>query len=163
VGYDPADADDDAGAYLEQQGADGAAGGVGKSCVFEPGLTQGVHQDVGQRREPQPQLVGAKEVAGGPVGEEVELVLFDTVFHVASGAIAAFVELLGLDFVAGQVGDDETGIGALVQVFGFGDDTAGTAPGVQGAVSEFRVQTRGACRARMPLAGFMELEANRPG
>src|SRR5271165_4121734 len=70
-------------------------------------------------REPQPQLVGSQPVGAGAIGKEIHLLLFDAVFHVATGAIKLLVqcgwfEASRLDritpSVLGQVGHDKARI-----------------------------------------------------
>ncbi len=53
---------------------------------------QGVYQSVGGCGEPQAQLVGTEVVSAGAVGEGIELLFFDPVFHLATRAVVVFVE-----------------------------------------------------------------------
>ena len=124
VDEDAARGDFDVGAYLEEFEADGTAGGFGQLRTFKCDTAKRAHQDVGGGGEPQPQLVGAHGVGAGAVGEQIQLLFFDAVFHVAACAVVFFVEPLGLGVGLGQIGDDEAWVGAFGQVFGFGDDAA---------------------------------------
>ena len=77
---DTAHGDANLGADFQQFQPDRAAGGFGKSGVDESDATQGADQNVGERSEPKPQLIGPHGVGAGAVGIQVELALFDTVF-----------------------------------------------------------------------------------
>ena len=50
-------------------------------------------QAVGERRQDQPELVGPPVLAGGAVGEQVQLLFFDAVLHLAALAVERVVEL----------------------------------------------------------------------
>jgi hypothetical protein len=52
-------------------------------------------------------------VGAGGVGEQVELLLLDGVFHVPAGGVVVFVEGAGAIALGGQGGDHEAGVGAL--------------------------------------------------
>ncbi len=97
--------------------------GAGAGEVDED-AAQGVYQSVGGCGEPQAQLVGTEVVSAGAVGEGIGLLFFDPVFHLATRAVVVFVEGAWVGAAVGQVGDDESWIGAFAQVFGFGDDVA---------------------------------------
>lgn len=112
---DPADRDCDQGADLEQFEPQGCTGGVGELGVGQPDPSKSAQKHIGHGSEPQAQLVGAQGGRGRPVSEQVDLALFDTVFHPASGAIDFFVEFAGLVFGRLQGGDDETRIGLALR------------------------------------------------
>src|SRR6195256_6078376 len=113
--FDPADADADLGTDFEQLEPDGSAGGVGEAGRGESNAAQRADQDIGHGGQPEPQLVGAHGVGGGSVGEQIELTFFDTVFHLAAGAIELLVERAGLMVVSLQRGDDKARIGPAFQ------------------------------------------------
>lgn len=46
-----------------------------------------LHQTVSHSREPQPQLVALKVMSRGAIAQQFQLLLFDAVFHLPSGAI----------------------------------------------------------------------------
>ena len=52
-------------------------------------------QDVGHRREPEPELVGPHGGCGRAISEEVRLAFLDAVLHVAAGAVDLLVEMPG--------------------------------------------------------------------
>ena len=58
---------------------------------------QRLEQHVGERGEPQAQLVGAHGRGRGAIGEQVELLLLDPVLHLAAGAVDLLVEGAGVD------------------------------------------------------------------
>ena len=97
------------------------------------------HEHGGERREPQAELVRRHRCRRGAVGEEVELLLFDPVLHLAAGAVDPLVEGLGVDRPPFQRGDDKPRVGALGQVLGLPDHPPPTAPAVPGAVAEVLV------------------------
>jgi hypothetical protein len=90
-----ADGDGDAGSDVQQLQADGAAGGRGKAAVGEADPPQRRQQQVGERGEPQPELVGAPPRGAGAVGKEIELAFLDPVLPLAAGAVELFVERAG--------------------------------------------------------------------
>jgi hypothetical protein len=78
-----------------------------------PHWAQGAEQDIGEGGKVQADLVGAQGVGAGGVGEQVELLLLDGVFHVPAGGVVVFVEGAGAIALGGQGGDHEAGVGAL--------------------------------------------------
>src|SRR5690554_3713497 len=78
---------------------------------------------VASPRQQQSVLVGAPFVAAGAVGEQ-ELLLLDTVLHLASGTVAVVIEPLGA--AAAQAGDHIAGVEATPTGLGFDDDLAST-------------------------------------
>ncbi len=95
----------------------------------EAEATKGFQQEVAERGEQQPELVGPPDVTTGAVREQAELLFLDPVFHVAPRTIDVFVQRLG---VARQVGDQEPWIFALGSMLGFEDHLAGVFPGAGG-------------------------------
>ena len=83
-----------------------------------------------------PELVRPPLRARGAVCEQVERLLLDAVLHLASLAVHALVQRLGLAF---EVGDDEPGVAALRPVLDAGDDPAAPVPGA-GVVVELGEQ-----------------------
>ena len=59
--------------------------------------------------------------------------VFDPILDLAAGAVDVLVEGAGVDRGGAERGHDETGIGALGQVLGLGDDAPLAAPAVQRA------------------------------
>src|SRR4029453_18086527 len=90
-----------------------AAGGGRELCVAQTNATQRLEQDIGERREPQPELVGAHGRRGGATGEQVELLLLDPVFDLAARAIDVLVQRAGVDRVPRHGGDDEARVAPL--------------------------------------------------
>ena len=71
---DAPDRDGDAGSKLQEYEPDGAAG---RPCQFGPGKpdpAHRAHQDICERRQPEPQLIGAHGRCRRAVGEEIALV-----------------------------------------------------------------------------------------
>ena len=153
---DPAHADLDGAGDLEQPGANGAALRRSHPGAGESELPDGHHQRVGEGREVHPQLVGPHGCRRGAVGEQVQLLLLDPVFHVATPTIQLLVKGVRPDPVAAEAGDDETGIGAPRprQPFRLGDHAARPAPAVDRAPAEVAVAPRrlAVLRAAAPRA-----------
>ena len=103
---DPAHAAADLGADLQELQTDGTAGGGGELGEPEPDPPERLEQDVGEGREPQPELVGAHGGGGGATGEQVELLLLDPVLDLAAGAVDVLVEGAGVDL--GRAGSEVT-------------------------------------------------------
>ena len=79
----------------------------------------------------QPELVGERALAGGPVGGELDLVQLDEVLGLAAGAVQGLVKMAGF---AGERGDDVAGVEAPRACLQPGDDTAFAAPGAGGVI-----------------------------
>ena len=58
-----------------------------RAVCRQPQPPQPVHQHIGERGEVQPQLIGPHRRRAGPVGEQVQLLLLDPVFHLPAGAV----------------------------------------------------------------------------
>src|SRR5271165_1878328 len=57
------------------------------NCVWaRPMPPERADENIGERGEPQPELVGAHRGRRGAIGEQVALAFFDPVLHVAAGA-----------------------------------------------------------------------------
>ncbi len=108
--------------------------GAGQARAVER-TAQGVEEDRGEGGEEESELVGGVAGGGGPVGEQVQLLLLDRVLHVAPRAVDALVVGPGREGV-GQRGDDEAGVGLAGQVLGLGDDPALAEPACEGGVEE---------------------------
>ena len=65
---------------------------VGELGEPEPNPPERLDQDVGEGREPEPELVGAHGGGRRAIGEQVELLLLDAVFDLAAGAVDVLVE-----------------------------------------------------------------------
>ena len=77
---------------FKQLEADGAAGGAGELGVAQADPAQRLEQDIGEGREPQPELVGAHGRRRRAIGEQVELLLLDPVLDLAAGAVDVLVQ-----------------------------------------------------------------------
>ena len=86
---------------------------------------QGVDQHIGEGREPQPELIGGHGGRRRAVGEEIELLLLDTVFHVAPRTVDPLVQPAAADLIRVQGGNDEARIGSFRQVLGLGHHRGG--------------------------------------
>ena len=80
----------------------------------------------------QPELVGDRALAGGPVRGELALVHLDQVLSLAAGTVDVVVEMTG---IAAERGDDVAGIEAARTRLESGDDPAFAARGA-GSVGE---------------------------
>ena len=96
----------------------------------------GITQHIGEGSHQEPELIGLKGVGGGAIGEQVELLLLDAVFHLPAGTVDLLVEGLSRVGFSRQGGNDETGVGAAGQDLGLGDHTALAGPALLGAVGE---------------------------
>ena len=121
---------DDPGADLEQLETDGRGNGVGQGGVFQGDAADAVDEDIGEGGEDQAHLVDLVGVRAHAVGEQVELAVLDTVFHVAARAIDVLVEFPGRDLMAIEGGDEEAAaLFVSWLVFDLGDDAPGAGPG----------------------------------
>src|SRR5574342_348130 len=91
------------------------------------------------------------------VCEEEELLFLDAVLHVPTSAVFVLVQRSGVDLVGRQRGDDEAGIGALVEVLGLADDSTPTTPTVQGGVGEVLEHPSGLSRGLELTLGLGQL------
>jgi hypothetical protein len=118
---DPGDQFGDPGGNLDQ----GEAQGVELGGAPERGLgrqaAERVQEPVGGGVDQQPELVGGGPGAGGAVGGEVQLVRLDQVLRLPALAVDRLVKPARR---AGDIGDDEAGIGALGGGLDPGDDLA---------------------------------------
>ncbi len=121
---DLACSDPDPGGDLEQFHAQGSALRLGPARTCQAQAPQAVHENIGKGRKIQPQLVGAQRRRAGAVGEQVEPAFFDTIFHVAAGAIQLLVEPLRPRHLAAQAGHHETRVGPLRQMLRLGHHPA---------------------------------------
>src|SRR5215207_8316826 len=62
------------------------------------------------------------------IGEELELLFLDPVFHLPTGTIQIFVQGSRLPVLRSERGDDETGILPLGQIFGLAHHAPLTGP-----------------------------------
>ncbi len=92
---------------LEEFEANGATLSDSQLGVNQSVLAQGLHQDVGKRGKPQPQLITLKLLSGGAVTEQIELMLLDAVFHLASGTVVVGMEFACAESLSGEGGDDK--------------------------------------------------------
>jgi hypothetical protein len=75
---------------------------------------------MGEGRKPEPQLIGGHPVSARAVGEKVQLLFLDAVFHIPTGTVKVIVQRPGQNDLAissktfcRQVGHDKTRIVAL--------------------------------------------------
>src|SRR6185312_13706535 len=131
---------------LRRRVSDGRAAGAGKRRVMQPDPAHGAEQDVGERCQPQTQLVGAHGGGRGTIGIEIELAFLDPVLHVAAGAVELLVEVFGLALSALERGDDEARIGPILGDLGLADDPALAAPAAARPIPELPEVLRGLVR-----------------
>ena len=154
--FDAADRDADLGADFEELGADRAAGGGCEPGMGEADPAQRAHQHIGERREPEAQLVGAHRRGAGAVGEEIELALLDPVLHVAASAIQLFVEGAGRPAVRLQRGHNEAWVGLAAAPFGFTDHPPPPRPAVSGRPEKVTEDPDRFASRLAGLPGFVE-------
>ena len=107
---DSADADFDDSSNFEKRLSDRSGLCASHMGAPKAQATNDVDEDVGDGREVETELIAAHGLRAGPIGKEIELLLFDAVLHVASGAIDGFVEVLPPCSPSVEGSDDETGI-----------------------------------------------------
>jgi len=140
---DAADRGGDLGADLEQFESDGTDGGAGQAGGLQRSAAQALHQHIGERGHQEPELIGAEGAGGGAIGEQVELLFLDAVFHLPAGTVDLLIEGLSGIVASRQGGDDEAGVGAAGQDLGFGDDAALTGPALESGVGEVSEESDG--------------------
>src|SRR5580658_161131 len=84
---DPANATDDARAYLQQLEADRSALRVRQFGVLQRASTDVFQQDIGNRGQQYAELIGCKAMTTGAIGKQLKLLFLDAIFHLASRAI----------------------------------------------------------------------------
>src|SRR5215217_4929430 len=136
VQHDPALQRDDAGADLDQAQAQGVELRHPPGGALRHEAAQGPEQPVGAGVQHEAELVGAGLATGGSVSGEVQAPSFDVVLGLAALAIEVLVDPSCR--AAGEVGDDEAGVGALGAGLDAGDDPLDPAP-APGAVVELLV------------------------
>lgn len=124
---------DDAGGQLDQPQAQGVELGGSPRGALGHQAAQGPQQPVGSGMEKQAELVGGGRVAGGTVGGQVGLPGLDVVLGLSATAVDVLIERAA---ATGEVGDDETGVGAVGSGLDTGDDALDPAP-AGGPVEEF--------------------------
>lgn len=90
-------------------------------------LTHQQEQTVRKGVKQQPELVGEKPMAAESIGFELKLQLLDTILGITPRGIDFVIDSLRSE---AQIGDHKPLIGSPVGVFGLGNHTAGTPPGV---------------------------------
>ena len=98
---------------------------------------------IGERGHQEPELIGAEGVGGGAIGEQVELLFLDAVFHLSAGTVDLLIEGLSGIVLGRQGGNDEARVGAAGQDLGLGDHAAHAGPALVGAVGEVREESDG--------------------
>jgi hypothetical protein len=88
---DPSNGDPNVSRELEKLESNGTELSIGEFSVGESFETKGLHQDIGKGREPVSELITLKVMGGGTVTEEVELMLLNAIFHLASGTVKVTV------------------------------------------------------------------------
>ncbi len=118
--------------------ADRPEGRPGELRALQKQRAEAFHQDVGEARHQQAELVGVEGVAAGPPGEQVELLLLDPVLHPPARAIHVFIEMPP---VAGKGGRDAAVVRPEAVVLRLGDHSAVRLPRPR-AVHELAEQLR---------------------
>ena len=128
---------------LEQLETNGRDGGIGELSKAQTDTAQSVNENICHGREPHAELIGLHGGRRGAIGEQFEL-LADAVLGFAAGAIEVLIEGARIVGEAGALegGDDKARIGALQRMLGLGNDAAGAAPAVDGAILEVAEHAR---------------------
>ncbi len=129
-------ADADEAGELEKLEPDRAAGGLGELRVREADAPDRAEENIGERGEPEPELVGAHGRGRGAVGEQVALAFLDPVLHLAAGAIDLLVEKAAVGPGLAERGDDEARVGLALGPFRLADDAPPARPTVERGVAE---------------------------
>jgi len=101
---------------LEQLAANRAQLSIGEFSVGQSLEAQGLHQDIGKGGEPETELIRLKLMGGGAVAKEVELMLLDAIFHLASRAVIVAVEVGGMDLLSVEGGDHKMATGGISNI-----------------------------------------------
>ena len=117
---------------------------------------QPVHQDMGERGEVQPELVGPQDCRAGAVGEQIELTPLDAIFHVAPRAVQFFVEPLRSGDLAAQAGHHEARVGPLGQMFRLGHHPTGATPRLARPIAKLPEPPRWLTGVRLAAAGLAQ-------
>src|SRR5258705_9440141 len=132
----------DAGTNLEKLEPDLAEGSRGQIGAPQHLGPQHREHEMGESREPEPELVGGHPARAGAIGKEVLLRLLDAVFHFSAGAVKLLVErgnckaffgLTGQAF-SGKVGNHKAWIWPFVEDLGFAHHPAHAAPALARAI-----------------------------
>ena len=107
----------------------------------------GFDEHVGRGGKQEPQLIGPPAVAAGAIGKEPELLLLDSVLHLAARAEDLVVE--GLRF-AWEAGHHKARVAPPVAMLGFGDHPSLAIPSVRRVIQP----------AKEPLLGLVVLVAS---
>ena len=130
--------------------SDGAGAGLGEAALAQSDAPEGFDEDIGEGGEPEAELVCTHRPGRGPIGEEIELLFFDSILHIAACAVEPLVEGAGPDPTGLDRGHDEARIVAPGQYLGLGDDPALAAPALAGAIAEVPEAPPRARRCRWP-------------
>lgn len=115
------------GTDFEESGANARRGCVGKRGVCEHVLAEVAHPKKCKRLEHQVKLVGRDDLFAHAVGEQVEWMLLDVVFHQRSLAVVALVQVIAGQNLLREVGNDESSIGLRAGPCSPGTDRAARA------------------------------------
>ena len=58
-------------------------------------------------------------MTAGAIRKQIQMLLFDAIFHITPRAVHLFVEFLSPTHGIGEMGHDEAGIGTFGQIFSF--------------------------------------------
>ena len=107
---------------------------VGEHGSRKQGIPEGMKERIGGAVQEEPEGIGIKAMAGGPVTGEVEFEFFDKVLHLAPAAVQDLVDRHRSE--GGDVGHHEAGIESLFGHLRHADDPELPMPG-SGLVLEF--------------------------
>ena len=65
---------------------------------------------IGDCRKVQSELIRTHPIAGGAVGKQIKLLLFDAILHIAACAVDIFIQRLGIPFFSRDVSHNKAGI-----------------------------------------------------
>lgn len=141
--FDALSADAHERGELEEFQPDRAASGLGELGVRKTDAPHRAQENVGERREPEPELVGAQGRRRAAVGEQVALAFLDPVLYLAPGAVDLFVEKAAVRLALAERGHDEARVGLAVGPFRLGHYPAPARPAVERRITEVLVAAGG--------------------
>src|SRR5688572_4789768 len=132
------------------------------SVPFQPQSSETAHQDIGNSREVEPELIGAHRLRADAIGEQMKL-LFDAVLHIAACAVEHLIKRLRWPSLGCQRSDYIARVLLALDVFDFGNHASLSAPGSSGGgMKELGEQTRWLFRTLVLGSGLRHLRSNNP-
>lgn len=92
---------DNYGSDLEVFFPHGPRIGFFERCAFKRQALNTFNQHIGKAREEETHLIGNKSMATGTFRQQIELLLFDLVFHIATLTVKCVVQCMSMAFEIG--------------------------------------------------------------